>query len=185
MAKVSSKWYYQFRCVWPGMPKLPKIKCLYNNLKKKLEMKLTFWMQIHIKVSYKLISTLWGSKFAIGLYYHYWWEWLSILKVLKVTSLKHFYNVSKKKLGIEFIFCMQINIKTSTSWIMVFDESNQTCPKYSKWKVRNFLKYVKKMYYNCFCVLLWCKTIKYFAGFQSCSLLLVIGWLWSKMGVAS
>ena len=26
--KDSSNWYYHFRCVWPGMPKLPKITSL-------------------------------------------------------------------------------------------------------------------------------------------------------------
>ena len=51
---------------WSSIPKVPKIaslQCLYNISKKKLKMKLTFWMQINIKVSYKLISTLWASKF--------------------------------------------------------------------------------------------------------------------------
>ena len=43
---------------------------------------------------------------------------------------------------------------------------------------------LRKMYSNCFCVLLWCKTFRYFTGFQPCSLLLAFGWLWSKMGVA-
>ena len=32
----------------------------------KLEMQLIFCMQINIKVSYKLISTFWTSKFPIG-----------------------------------------------------------------------------------------------------------------------
>ena len=31
-----------------------------------------------------------------------WWEWSSILKVLKVTSLQCLYNISKKKLWMEF-----------------------------------------------------------------------------------
>ena len=84
--------------------------------KKKLEMKLNFCIQINIKVCYKLISTLWASKFSARWYNHYWWAWSSILNVLKVTSLQYLYNISKKKLGMEFIFYMQINIKTSTSW---------------------------------------------------------------------
>ena len=52
---------------WSSMPKVSKIAsfaCLYNISKKKLEMKLTFGMQINIKVSYKLISTLWISKIS-------------------------------------------------------------------------------------------------------------------------
>ena len=81
-----------------------------------LQYKLIFCMQINIKVSYKLISTLWTSKFATRWYCHYWWVWLSILKLLKVTSLQYHLNISKKKLGMEFIYCMQINVKVSTSW---------------------------------------------------------------------
>ena len=164
--KVSSKWYYHFRCVWPGMPILSKITGLLflcNILRKKWVMQLIFCMQISMKacfkviytlilmemvkysqssqnsmfavslqylkkevrdevdllhedVFYKLISTVWASKFSTRWYYHYWWAWSSIFKVLKVTSLQYFYNISKKNLGMEFIFCMQINIKTSTSW---------------------------------------------------------------------
>ena len=43
-----------------AFPKFPKLQgCnVINILKKKLEMKLIFYMQINIKVSYKLISTL-------------------------------------------------------------------------------------------------------------------------------
>ena len=40
-----------------------KFAMFLQYLKKKFEMKLIFCMQIHIKVSYKLISTLWASKF--------------------------------------------------------------------------------------------------------------------------
>ena len=74
---------------------------------------------LDIKVSYKviLLSLLLMT-------------WSSILRVVKVTSLQYLYNISKKKLGMEFNFSMQINIKTS--WIIVFYESSQTCPKYPK-----------------------------------------------------
>ena len=61
--------------------------------KKTSEMKLIFCMQINIKVSCKLISTLWASKLPTRWYHHYWWIWSSILKVLKVkkfaVSLKY------------------------------------------------------------------------------------------------
>ena len=111
MLKVFSNWYYHFRCVWPGMPKLLRITSLlflYNmlrnmlmsmkasyklilrffdgysqafpkfpryqlcnaftiSLKKKLEMKLTFFIKINIKFSYQLISALWASKFSTRL----------------------------------------------------------------------------------------------------------------------
>ena len=103
---VSSNWCYHFRCVWPGIPKLPKITSLLfvcNILRKKWVMKLIFCMQISMKACYILI--LW-----------FWWERSSIFKIFKVTSLQYLYNISKKKSGMEFIFCMQINVKVSTSW---------------------------------------------------------------------
>ena len=57
-----------------------------------------------IKVLYKAILSL-----LIG-----------VIKVLKVTSLQYLYNISKNKLVIEFIFCMQINIKVFTGWYYCF-----------------------------------------------------------------
>ena len=56
---VFSNWYYHFRCVWPGMSKLPKIKSLlflYNMWRKKWVMQLIFYRQIRMKACYnKLI----------------------------------------------------------------------------------------------------------------------------------
>ena len=62
-------------------------------------------MQINIKVSSKLISTLWASKFPTRWYYHYWWAWSSIPKVLKVLSLQYLSNISKKEVwnGVDFL----------------------------------------------------------------------------------
>ena len=48
------------------------------------------------------------------------WAWSSILKVLKVISLQNLYNILRKKLKKEFIFCMQMNINVSTSWNCYF-----------------------------------------------------------------
>ena len=53
-----SNWYYPFRCVWPGMSKLPKITSLlflYKMLRKKWVMQLIFYRQICMKTCYKLI----------------------------------------------------------------------------------------------------------------------------------
>ena len=104
---------------WSRISKATKIAsllCFYSISKKKLEMKLIFCMQISIKITYKVISTLWAPMFPTRWYYHYWWAWSNILKVLKVTILQRLCNISKKKLEMEFIFCMQINSKVSTSW---------------------------------------------------------------------
>ena len=103
-------------------------------------------MQINIKVSYKLISTIWVSKFPTRWYYHNWWAWSSILKILKVTSVQYLYNILKKMLGMEFIFCMQINIKVSTSGNYRF---------WWKWPDMSIVPNV---------LLLQCKTFKYFTG---------------------
>ena len=67
-----SNWYYHFRCVWPGtpngkaFPKFPKHQ-VCNAFTISLEMKMTFLMQINIKASYQLISTLWASNFSTRL----------------------------------------------------------------------------------------------------------------------
>ena len=85
LSKVSSKWYYHFRCVWPGTPKLPKIKSslfFCNILRKKWLTKSIFCMQVSIKTYYKLI--LW-----------FWWGWSSISKVPKIASLQCLHNISK------------------------------------------------------------------------------------------
>ena len=80
-SKISLSWYHHFRYAWPGMPKLPKIKCflfLYNTLRKRLVMRLIFYMQITMKVNYKFIQwflmgmikhsqSLQNSKFAMSL----------------------------------------------------------------------------------------------------------------------
>ena len=70
----------------PKVPKITSLQCLYNISERKLEMKLSFCMQINIEVSCKLISTLSTSKFPTRGYCHYWWAWSSIIKVLRVTS---------------------------------------------------------------------------------------------------
>ena len=43
--------------------KIASLQCFYNILKKELDMKLIFYMQINIRVSYKFILTLGASKF--------------------------------------------------------------------------------------------------------------------------
>ena len=96
-----------------------KLTMFLHYLKKKVRDEVNFCMQTKIKGSYKLILTLWASKFPTRWYY-YWWARSSILIILKVTSFQYLYNISKKKLIMEFIFCMQINIKVSTSWHYCF-----------------------------------------------------------------
>ena len=58
---------------------------------------------------------------------------MGILKVLKVTSLQYLYNIPKKKSGREFMFLHAS--KHQSFWkvyIIIFDESDQTCPEYPK-----------------------------------------------------
>ena len=96
---------------WSSIPKVVKIatfKCLYNISKKKLQIILNFCF----RWTMELISILWASKFPTRQYCYYWWAWS---RIPKVTNLQYLYNISKKKLGREFIFCMEINIKVSAS----------------------------------------------------------------------
>ena len=125
------------------MPPAHSPKCKRNNwmplllfprniLRKKWVMKFIFWMQINIKVSYQLSLTLFPSKITTRWYYHDWWTWSSILKILEITSLQNLHCISKKKLGMEFIFWMHINIKCLQVGNIIFDGSGQKCSKYPK-----------------------------------------------------
>ena len=62
-----------------------------------------------IKVSYKVDVIIINGQ-----------AWLSIPKLLKVASLQYLYYMSKKKLRMEVIFDIQINVKVSTSWYYAF-----------------------------------------------------------------
>ena len=80
---LPADWYYHFRCVWPGIPKLLKITSLlflFNILRKSCVMKLIFCMQISMKISYnsmqrflmrmvKYSQSSQNSKFAMSLQY--------------------------------------------------------------------------------------------------------------------
>ena len=57
-----------------------------------------------------------------------WWEWSNIPKVPKISSLQCLNNISKSKLEMKLVFCMQINIKVfykfiSTLWVSKFPRS--------------------------------------------------------------
>ena len=91
---------------------------------------------MNIKVSYMLISTLWASKMPTRLYYHDCWVWSSILKVI---SLQYFYNISKKEVrkGVSLLHADEHQSFYKQVGIIVFDGSDQICPKYPKKKVAN------------------------------------------------
>ena len=89
-----------------------------------------------------------------------------MLKILKVTSLQCFYNVSKKKLGMELIFCMQINIKVSTSWHDSF---------WQKWPDISKVPKIRKECHNCFCVAKY-SDVLWVSGHVLCYLLYNFLW---------
>ena len=103
MLKVFSNWYYHFRCVWLGIPKLPKttsLLFLYNMFRKKWVMQLIFYMQISMKACYRLILSFfdgYGQAFP---------------KFLR-KQVCNVFTISLKKLEMKLTFLMQINIKVS------------------------------------------------------------------------
>ena len=118
--------------------KIRSLRCLHNVSIKTFEMMLIFCMQINIKISYNLISTLWTSKFPTRWDYHYWRAWPSILKVLKVASLRYLYNIFKTNFGMELIFCIRIN-KVSRSWHYSF---------WSKWSNYQIVKGDRELFFS-------------------------------------
>ena len=125
--KACYKLMQRFWWGWSSILKIAEIEslqCLYDILKNMLKMKLTFCIQINIKVSSEFISTLWVSKFPTKWHYLYWWAWSSILKVLKVTSFQYLFNIS--------FFGYRYTSKFMQVDIIIFNESGQTYPKYPK-----------------------------------------------------
>ena len=102
---------------WSSIPKVLKIaslQCLYNT-QKKVKDEVNFW-HADKHQSFLQVDTI--------IIYH-----SSILTLLKVISLQYIYNISKNKLGMEFVFCMQKFLQVG---IILFDGSAETCPKYPK-----------------------------------------------------
>ena len=80
--------------------------------KKTSEMKLIFCMQINIKVSCKLISTLWAVKTSYQVIPSLLMDMIKHSQSTKVKKVCSIFKISQKRtIYMEFIFCMQINIK--------------------------------------------------------------------------
>ena len=92
MLRVSSNWYYHFRCVARHAQITPNNKFNITLQYQELSDKLIFCLQISVKACYKLIQWL-------------WWGWSSILKVVEIASLQCLYNM-KKMLKIKLTFCI-------------------------------------------------------------------------------
>ena len=136
---------------WSSIPRISKIaKLQYLYSKNNLEMWLIFCMHINIRVPYKLISTLWAYKLILSLL-------IDMIKHSQSTqnnTFTIFLHYLKKKLGMEFTFCMLINIKDPTSWHYCFwwkwpDMSK--VPKIGSWSY--FCNILIKKWCTCFCVL--------------------------------
>ena len=133
-------------------------------------MKLIFCMQTNIKISYKLISILSASKILTRWYYHSCWAWSSILKVLKVKGLQYLYNISKKEVrkGVHFLHADEHQSFYKLGLLFLMEVARYVQSTQNR-KLVIFLQRVLQHV----CVLLWCKTFRYFMGVQPCLLLLV------------
>ena len=101
-------------CRWSRIPKVPKIaslQCHYSISKKNLELKLIFCIQSFQKVYFDTLSIKIAYKVDI-----------IIIMCFQITqtSLQYLCSISKKKLGMQIVFGMQINIKVSTSFYYPF-----------------------------------------------------------------
>ena len=65
-SKVSSNWYYHFRCMWPGMPKLPKINKFVLSLQ---------YLKREVSDEVDILHT---DKHESFWYKDFWWGWSNI-----------------------------------------------------------------------------------------------------------
>ena len=132
--KASYKMIIWFWWGWSSIPKVPKIaslQYLYKYLKKEVEDEVDillvdkhqsflkfYFNNLGIEISYKVdIVMISGNDQAFSNY---------------LISLQYLYNISKKKLWMQVIFGMQVNVKVSTSWYYPFYGNGQTCSEYPK-----------------------------------------------------
>ena len=100
-----------FWWVWSSISQVPKkasLQCLYYT-HKKVRDEVNFFDEDKHQSFLTVDFNTFGNKVFYNVtgmimktWRTWWWEWSSILKVLKVTSLQYLYNISKKKLWIEF-----------------------------------------------------------------------------------
>ena len=134
---------------WSTISKVPKIaslQCLYN-IPKKLILIWSWWDEVDflhaakyqsdLQVDFNTLDTKVGYKVILLLL-------ISMMKHSQITQSNNFANLcnSSKKLGMEFIFCMEINTKVSKNWRYRF---------WWKQQIRRlviFLQYItKKVFY--------------------------------------
>ena len=138
------------------------------------KLKFIFCMQINIKVDFKILGIKVSDKVILSLL-------IDMIKHSQSTQCNKFaisLQYLKNKLGMEFIFCMQINIKVFTSWHYHSGWKGPDMfrvPRIRSWQY--FCNIKRKKCHNCFFLLLWCKIFRYFTGVQSCFLLLVYAML--------
>ena len=126
---------------------------------------------MNIKVSYRLISTLWAYKVPTRWYYHYCWVWSSILKILKVISLQYLYNISKKEVrkGVHFLHADEHQSFYKLGLLFLMEVARYVQSTQNR-KLIIFLQRV----FSCFCYsYLRCETFRYCTGVQPCLLLFV------------
>ena len=106
-----------------------------------------------IKVSYKVMLSL-----LMGMIKH--------AQNTQSNKFAMFLQCLKKKLGMELIFCMQINIKVSTSWHDSF---------WQKWPDISKVPKIRKECHNCFCVAKY-SDVLWVSGHVLCYLLYNFLW---------
>ena len=142
LLKIDTKLFWW---VWSSIPEVPKkasLQCLYN-IPKKLEMKLTFLMQINIKVSNSWFQQPGHQSFLQCDRHDH-----EIVKDMVVVMIKHFQSTQSNK----FAMSLQYLLKEVMNGVLdfwfklpIFDESSQTGPKYWKGKFVKFEQYIKKI----------------------------------------
>ena len=107
-------------------------------------MKLIFCMQINIK------NVLWDDFNTLGIIVSY-----KVILSLLMDMIKHSQSTESNKFTVSLQY-LKKEVRNGVHFLhankhqflqvafIVFNGSGQTCPKYSKWEVGNFLQYTKK-----------------------------------------
>ena len=91
------------------------------------------YLEKEVKDKVDFLCRCYPSQLSINWYYHFWWVWSGMPKVLKITRMQCLSNISKKNWVMKVMFCMMINMKvfyklTVFIYLFFFDGFGQTCP---------------------------------------------------------
>ena len=181
MLQIDTKIFWWVKSSIPQVPNIASLQYLYNISKKKLEMKLTLWMQINITSRF---CTCWSQDFGHQSFLQVDRHDHENVKGMVMGTIKHYQSTQSNNFvmslqylwkevmnGVDFGVHQDQNFyKLDYQFLLKVARHAQSTQKRNLVKFLQFITTAFVFYHDA-------KHSWYFTGFQSCLLLHVFGWL--------